>query len=144
MYGKYLFLKTQTIRELGLEIILHPYLTRRALLNISKSRKPNPPCCLGWQIFSHEIKWIFLSFSRWPHQNYETILLISLQSLVGNKKQDITGMVVVIALIKTFLHFWDKSFSFHPATLFWILSLTKAKAWDFDGLIKACRLQNLS
>ena len=123
--GKYLTLKTLYSKE-SLPICSHqPYFTSKAKLNCFNCLKPIPPWAFEAQSLSQLIQAIFFLSLHWPHQKLLIRLVSSSNNELGILKQliEYVGIVWATALIKISLPAFDRSFSFHPASFFWSVSL---------------------
>lgn len=132
--GKYLLLKNLAMRQVGLEMIRQPCFANKVWLKDPKSRKPIPPWLLPRHTNSQLIQCYFFSLLFCPHQKLAANMFISWQREPGSLKQDIvyTGIAEATALIKVSFPLWDRSCSFHLASLCWIFLMTSSNVCFFD------------
>lgn len=64
-------------------------LANKDMLKASTSVNPKPPLAFESHIDVQDTQCNFLSYALWPHQKFAMIVLISLQRVEGNQKQDI-------------------------------------------------------
>ena len=94
----------------------HACLARSESLNNARSLKPIPPSSFDFVDSDHLIQCIFLLSPRCPQKNFLTIASMSWHRPKGILKHpmEYVGMAWTIALIRTSLPAWDKSFPFPP------------------------------
>ena len=132
--GKYQALYTRKKREWVPVTNLQACLASIAWLNSWMSLTPISPLSFGVHNMFQFIQWIFFSLRVCPHQYLATVELIPSHTFLGILKMLIVyvGITWTTILIKTSLPAFEIVFSFHPITLFVILSSSSLKVLTFD------------
>ena len=122
-------------------------MAKSARLKVLRFRKPKPPSAFGVQTLSQLSHGILVFSLVYPHQNFWTMLVISLHKVFDNLKTLIVyvSIACATALIRiSFPTYESNFFSFHPTNLLSNLSFRFQKVLHLDSPTKDGNLKYVS